>query len=199
MKSKLLTFFILLLLPLTAFSLDKEIILKKLSQFKTATADFEQITEIQGFGEDFYSGKIYLISKQKVLWDYTKPYIQYYIFTPASMEYYDSSTEQLLKQKVTQSGGKNIIFQILVDITSAKDSFNIIAEDNNKLRLIPMTDIGLKYIVLTVNDNFITEILSTDNAGNNTKVYLKNIKLNAKIDPDVFNKTVPLTTEVFEQ
>lgn len=199
MKSKLLTFFILLLLPLTAFSLDKEIILKKLSQFKTATADFEQITEIQGFGEDFYSGKIYLISKQKVLWDYTKPYIQYYIFTPDSMEYYDSSTEQLLKQKVTQSGGKNIIFQILVDITSAKDSFNIIAEDNNKLRLIPMTDIGLKYIVLTVNDNFITEILSTDNAGNNTKVYLKNIKLNAKIDPDVFNKTVPLTTEVFEQ
>lgn len=177
----------------------KEQIISRLASYKTATADFEQITEIKDFGEDFYSGKIYLISKERVLWDYTKPYAQYYIFTPTSMEYYDSSTEQLLKQTVTGSGGRNIVFQLLVDISTATSSFNIIQEENNTLRLIPMTDIGLKYLILKLNNQFLSEIHSIDDEGNTTKVFLKNVKLNAPIDQKLFDKEVPLTTEIFEQ
>jgi outer membrane lipoprotein carrier protein len=198
MKKLALTLLILFI-SINSFALDKDKIIETLSSFKTAIADFEQITEIKDFGEDFYSGKIYLIAKKKALWDYTKPYPQYYIFTPDSMEYYDSSTEQLIRQKVNQSGGQNIIYQLLVDISKAKETFDIIVEGEDTLRLIPKTDIGLKYIVLKIKKDFISEIISTDNEGNNTKVYLKNIMLNVNINPKVFQKEVPLTTEIFER
>ncbi len=180
-------------------SIQIEKIFKIIDNVTTMTADFTQITDIKDVGEDIYAGKMYLIAKKKVLWDYTSPYVQYYIFTPTSMDYYDSSTEQLIKKKVTQSGGENTIFNLLVDFSSAKNTFNIKPVDNNTIKMLPKDDIGLKYLEVTLSDKFIKEIESVDDSGNSTRVYLKNIVINKPIDENVFNKQVPPETEIFEE
>ena len=188
----------------SAFAVDnvsvlKDKFFKMIDNVSTMTADFSQITDIKDVGEDIYTGKMYLISKKKVLWDYYKPYVQYYIFTPTSMDYYDSSMEQLIKRRVTQSGGENIIFNLLVDFSTAKNEFDIQIIDNNTIKMLPKDDIGLKYLEVTFNEKFIQEIESIDESGNSTRVYLKNIILNKPIDEQIFNKQVPPETEIIEQ
>jgi outer membrane lipoprotein carrier protein len=180
-------------------TLKKQIFFQLLDNVTTMTADFTQITDIKDVGEDIYLGKMYLISKKKVLWDYYKPYVQYYIFTPTSMDYYDSTTEQLIKKRVNQSGGDNIIFNLLVDFSSAKNEFNINFIDNVTIKMIPKDDIGLKYLKVKFGQKFIEEIESIDDSGNSTRVYLKNIILNHHIDENIFEKQVPPDTEIFEE
>jgi outer membrane lipoprotein carrier protein len=113
------------------------------------------------------------------------------------MEYYDSSTEQLIRQKVTSSGSNNIIFQILLDLKESKNTFNFEAVSDNVVKLIPKTDIGLKYLLIEFSDEYIKRITSEDNNGNLTTVTFTNVQINVKLDESEFKKEVPLNTEIF--
>lgn len=189
--------FVMLLLPSGVFASDINSILNKLGRIDSLEADFKQATEIKGFGKDYYKGKVYLERGKRVLWDYNNPYEQYYLFTDTMMEYYDSSTEQLIRQKASASGGNNIVFRLLVDITSIKDSFDIEKKGENLFRLDPLSDVGLKFLEITFGDKYIDKIYSLDNKGNYTTITFSNVKINTTIPESVFNPEVPLNTEVF--
>ncbi|WP_303700894.1 outer membrane lipoprotein carrier protein LolA [Flexistipes sinusarabici] len=180
---------------LFAESLDK--LISRFENIDTMHARFIQKTEIKGFGEDVYKGEIYLINNEKVLWDYNKPYEQYYLFSTDTMEYYDSSTDQLIKQRVTSSSGNNIVFQLLVDIGKIKDSFMIEKISENKFRLTPKSDMGLKYLTMTFGEKYLEKIYSVDKKGNHTEITFENVRLNVDIPAGVFDKEVPLGTEIF--
>ncbi|MEC9493346.1 LolA family protein [Flexistipes sp.] len=185
------------LIPNLLFAASLDNLINRFENINTMHAQFTQKTEIKGFGEDIYEGEIYLINNEKVLWDYNKPYEQYYLFTRDTMEYYDSSTDQLIRQKVTSSSGNNIVFQLLVDISKVKDSFSIekIAED--KFRLTPKSDMGLKYLTMTFGEKYLEKIYSVDKKGNHTEVTFENVRLNVDIPAGVFDKEVPMGTEIF--
>jgi outer membrane lipoprotein carrier protein len=174
-----------------------ESLIDKFAKIKSLKANFFQETTIKGFGTDGYTGKIRLIAKEKILWDYTSPYPQYYLFTKDTMEYYDSSTEQLIRQKVASSGANNIVFQILIDLKEAKNTFNFEMVEQNKIKLIPKTEIGLKFLIIEFSDIYISKIFSEDNNGNVTEITLMDVKINEKIDDSEFKKEVPLNTEIF--
>jgi len=171
--------------------------LKKLEPIKTLRADFVQETNIEGFGKDFYKGKIYLISSEKVLWDYSEPYNQHYIFTVDTMEYYDSTTNQLIRQSSQNNNSNAIIFFLLMDLSSANNLFDIVNIDANTFRLNPKSDLGLKFVDISFGKNFIREIISQDNVGNLTKVTFSNIKFNIKIPKSTFKKDIPKDAEIF--
>ena len=171
--------------------------LKKLEPIKTLKADFVQETNIEGFGKDFYKGKIYLISSEKVLWDYSEPYNQYYIFTVDTMEYYDSTTNQLIRQSSQNNSSNAIIFFLLMDVSSVNNLFDVVNIDANTFRLNPKSDLGLKFVDISFGKNFIREISSQDNVGNLTKVTFSNIKFNITIPESTFKKDIPKDAEIF--
>jgi len=171
--------------------------LKKLEPIKTLKADFVQETNIEGFGKDFYKGKIYLISSEKVLWDYSEPYNQYYIFTVDTMEYYDGTTNQLIRQSSQNNSSNAIIFFLLMDVSSVNNLFDVVNIDANTFRLNPKSDLGLKFVDISFGKNFIREISSQDNVGNLTKVTFSNIKFNITIPESTFKKDIPKDAEIF--
>jgi outer membrane lipoprotein carrier protein len=179
------------------FSIDMDNIFEKLSEIKSVKADFYQETTIANFGTDAYTGIITLLAGEKVLWNYTSPYKQYYFFTKDTMEYYDSATEQFIRQKVTSSGSNNIVFQILIDLNEAKKTFNFTSIDENSVKLEPKTDIGLKYLILQFSDIYIKKIVSEDLNGNKTEITFNNVILNPKLTESDFNRDIPPGTEIF--
>jgi outer membrane lipoprotein carrier protein len=113
------------------------------------------------------------------------------------MEYYDSATEQFIRQKVTSSGSNNIVFQILIDLNEAKKTFNFTSIDENSVKLEPKTDIGLKYLILQFSDIYIKKIVSEDLNGNKTEITFNNVILNPKLTESDFNRDIPPGTEIF--
>ncbi len=96
MFNRIIIFVILsVFLTMTAYAGSAKEIIKQLESIKSYTADFVQYTEIEGFGEDEYSGKMYVLSGEKAYWNYLKPYRQFYLFDTKTMKYYDSDTRQL--------------------------------------------------------------------------------------------------------
>lgn len=71
MKKLLLLLFILVCF--TAFAEDKKNTdyMKQLSDIKSLSAEFKQINNLKDYGEDIYTGKVYINMKEKALWDYT--------------------------------------------------------------------------------------------------------------------------------
>lgn len=190
-------FFMIFIFSSSLFADNIDTLIDKFTKIKSLKADFYQETTIKDFGTDAYTGVIKLLSNNKVLWDYKTPYPQYYLFTKDSMEYYDSSTEQLIRQKVTSSGSNNVVFQILLDLREAKKVFNFEPVSQNVLKLIPKTDIGLKYLLLEFSDRYIKKINSEDNNGNLTVITFNNVQIDANIEEYEFKKEVPLNTEIF--
>ncbi|KAA0258510.1 outer membrane lipoprotein carrier protein LolA [Deferribacter autotrophicus] len=189
--------FFCLIMVFNVFSKDISIesVLESYSNIKTFQADFVQKTTIQGFGDDYYEGKVYLIRGEKLMWDYKKPYRQYYLFEKDKMEYYDSSAKQLIRQKISLED--NVVLQIIMDISTIGKNFKIISLDKDRVRLIPKSFINLKYIDLLLGDKFIKKIISEDGAGNITEIIFKNSKINELIEDKVFKPIVPLDTEIF--
>lgn len=190
-------FFMIFIFSSSLFADNIDTLIDKFTKIKSLKADFYQETTIKDFGTDAYTGVIKLLSNNKVLWDYKTPYPQYYLFTKDSMEYYDSSTEQLIRQKVTSSGSNNVVFQILLDLRESKKTFNFEPVSQNVLKLIPKTDIGLKYLLLEFSDRYIKKINSEDNNGNLTVITFNNVQIDANIEEYEFKKEVPLNTEIF--
>lgn len=190
-------FAILILFVSTGLTSELDQIFSRFDRIKSVRADFIQKTTIKDFGTDTYKGIVLLKSKEKILWDYNIPYPQHYYFTEDMMEYYDSSTEQLIRQKVSQSGSNNIIFQILMNLKEAQNAFVFEKNGDNTYKLTPKTEIGLNFIILTLNDSYISFIESEDKNGNRTVIEMKNVKINTPINDNEFKKEIPLKTEIF--
>ncbi|BAI79779.1 conserved hypothetical protein [Deferribacter desulfuricans SSM1] len=195
-KIKIFIILIFLLIPCVLFANDVDNLINKYSKIKTIQANFLQKTLIKGFGEEYYSGKVYLIKGERLLWNYTSPYWQYYLFQNGVMEYYDSSLKQLMRQKINFEN--NVILQLIMDLGSLKKNFNVSLLNEDRLKLIPKNEIGIKYILLDFDNTFVKTMKSEDDAGNFTEIVFKDVLINKNIDESVFEIVVPLDTEVFD-
>ncbi|MCD8492247.1 MAG: outer-membrane lipoprotein carrier protein LolA [Geovibrio sp.] len=197
MKKKIIMLLTVLCISTGAFGATIDEILGSFSNLQSYRADFRQITEIENFGKDEYVGRIYVINKYRALWDYSYPYRQYYLFTSDRVDYYDSEIRQLVRQKNAE-GNQNAITRLMLDIGNIRKNFHVTLGGNNVLNLVPLSDIGVRYIKVETDGSRITKVISEDPTGNKTEVTFTNIQLNADIDKKVFEPTVPPGTEVFE-
>ncbi|ADD69091.1 outer membrane lipoprotein carrier protein LolA [Denitrovibrio acetiphilus DSM 12809] len=194
MKKLILTYMVLMLTFFVAHSRTAEEVVAALSTVQSYTADFVQSTEIEGFGEDVYSGKIFINISKQAMWDYSKPYRQFYLFDKDSMNYYDSETKQLIVQKLDPSA--NVFMRLMLNPADIRKDFDVSFE-NGRLTLSPIGDIGLSTIVFTVENDTVKGISTKDQNGNNTSVEFKNIKKDIAIPSSVFKPVIPEETEVF--
>ena len=197
MKKLLLTVFISLLTISYAAAQDASAMIEKIKSLKSYKADFVQKTEIEGFGEDVYEGTVYVMKGHKALWDYDEPVEQYYLFTTGGFDYYDSETNQLIRQKMSKDKGNNIVLELMLDPSTINRNFKTEAAGET-LILFPQTDIGVEKVELQVNDKgAITYMHSVDTAGNSTRIEFENIETNKVIAEEIFDKKVPEGTEIF--
>ncbi|MDY6820183.1 MAG: outer membrane lipoprotein carrier protein LolA [Deferribacterota bacterium] len=192
---KLICFF-LILITSGLYAQEKKLI-NTLIQINTLKADFKQKTFLKNVGEDTYFGKLYLIKGEKILWDYSKPYAQFYLFTKDSLTIYDSMNNQLIKQSSNTLGTEKLIFKLLMEPESINDIFFIVVMDENRYKLYPKENIGLQYIELTLNGNIVKKIKSIDEQGNNTEITFDNIEINKPISEATFEKELPKDVETF--
>jgi outer membrane lipoprotein carrier protein len=174
-------------------------VLASLDKIKSYSADFVQKTELEGFGADTYSGKLYIKSRSKAFWDYQKPYRQFYLFDQKMMQFYDSDTKQLVKQKLDPT--TNAFMRLMFNPADMRKDFTAAYnESTNRLTLTPVAkDSGINSIAFTVKNGTVTGITTKDQNGNNTSIILTNIKIDPEIADSVFNPTVPKDTQIFNQ
>jgi len=185
----------LFLFTLNSFAADANSVIKQLELIKTYTADFVQLTEIEGFGEDEYSGKLYIKSGKQALWDYDKPYRQFYLFDTATMKYYDSDTKQMIIQQLDPA--TNVFMRLMLNPSDIRSDFQVSLE-GNKLVLVPKAELGLETITFTVKNGMVTGISTKDQNGNNTDITLENIVVDKTIDEKTFQPAIPEGTEIFK-
>ncbi|MCX8083434.1 MAG: outer membrane lipoprotein carrier protein LolA [Calditerrivibrio sp.] len=174
-------------------------VVDRLKNIETISADFVQVTTIKNFSKETYKGKFYLIANQKALWDYTEPYKQYYFFDSRGMEYYDGSTNQVIRQTKNSSREAGLVLSVLFNFREIEKNFVVVVNGKSQIQLKPKVDIGLKYVMLLVNaHNDITGIHSEDINGNVTEITFSNLEINKKIDKSVFNVKYPESAQVFE-
>jgi len=196
MKKMLFTYILLLVFAaMNVYAATAQDIIKSLEKLKSYSADFVQTTEIEGFGEDSYSGKLYILSGKKAFWDYSKPYRQFYLFDTDTMKYYDSETRQLIIQKLTPAN--NIFMRLMLNPSDIEKDFNV-SLSGSELVLMPKQEIGVGTITFIVEGGLVKGIKTVDQSGNNTTIEMKNIASDKAIPADIFEPVIPEGTEVFE-
>lgn len=195
---KLLTLFFILV-SFSAFADDKAYndYMKQLSNIKSLSAEFKQVNNLKDYGEDIYTGKVYINMKEKALWDYIEPYSSWYLITNETIDHYDEINNQLIKMKA-KDYKEYALLQILMDFSQLSKSFTS-KQKENTLYLKPKSDAGLAYINIIFKDNVISEINSKDNAGNLTTITLSKVEIDKKINNSSFKKKLPSDVNVFNQ
>jgi len=180
---------------LSLYANDVKSVLADLQRISTYQADFLQITEIEGFGEDEYSGRLYMNVGEQAIWDYSKPYRQFYLFDSLTMKYYDSDTRQLIVQRLDPA--TNVFMRLMLNPSDIQSDFDA-SLNGSELILKPKGDLGLDTITFTVEKGVVTEIKTKDQSGNNTRVILTKIVTDRAVDKKVFLPEIPENTEIFE-
>jgi outer membrane lipoprotein carrier protein len=193
---KLFIFYLLFFCVIDVFS-DENKLIKTLTRVDFLKAQFSQSTQIAGVGKDEYTGNLYVLKGEKILWDYNRPHRQFYLFTKDDLTYYDSLTNQLIKQKAENLGVESIVLSILMEPSNINNTFFIVVLDENTYKLYPKENLGLQYIQIHLKDKFIDEILSKDENGNTTIINLSNLEINKPFDLSVFNVKIPEGAEIF--
>lgn len=197
-------YFMLAFLLAASFSFAAESpILKELGKVKTLSGDFVQTNYYKEPGSnktvsDSYSGKVFVVMKDKALFEYTSPYAAWYLFGKGIVETYDSITNQLVKVK--DAAADNIFLKVLTDFSAIGDSFAVKEEKDGALMLEPKKDLGIKYFeVVIAPDKKISSMKTEDVLGNITEMKFKNMKIDEKIPGKVFDKKVPANAAVIER
>lgn len=162
----------------------------------TMTADFTQTNTIKDFGDDIYEGHLIIKSGEKALWDYHSPFVSWYLFSKETITQYDGANNQVIIYEGNHTLS-NILLQILMDIKSVKNQFNITSSDG-VIKLVPKDDIGIKDIFLKTENGTVTEMTSIDSVGNISKITFKNVKINIPLSDNAFVKKAPKDAEIFK-
>ncbi len=170
---------------------------ESLANIKTFSAEFKQINTLKDFGDDEYSGNVYIKMTEKALWDYTEPYSSWYLVTAKTVDYYDEINNQLVKMN-SKEMKEHVLLQVLMDFQKIKTTFNITQQDN-MLTMKPKTDTGIIYINIIFKDNIIEKLQSKDSNGNTTEIIFSKVVLDKKINDKVFNKKIPKDTTIIKQ
>jgi len=205
---KVLILSIAIMLLMTGFSYaakktDLEKILDALAEIKTYSADFQQINEIEGFGEDTYSGHVFIRNKHKALWVYNSPNYQFYLFNKKEFVHYDDGLEQMTKRKLGSDEQVDVMKQLMVDFASLNRNFNLVL-DGDIINMTPKKNIGFKSLAIKIkaDKNFkhvvVSELHSEDNGGTKTKIIFNKQELNKTIKDSIFEPDVPKDTHVIE-
>ncbi|MCF6203062.1 MAG: outer membrane lipoprotein chaperone LolA [Methylococcaceae bacterium] len=175
-----------------------------LSNTKTLTADFRQVS-LNPKGQPTHTsyGVFYLSRPGKFRWDYKKPFVQEIVSDSSKIWFYDADLEQVTIKKIDDSLGSTPALLLSGDI-ALEANFNIekqgIDEGLQWIKLSPKKkESEFNYILIGLNDGVLGGMELSDNFGQLTRIYFSNIKKNKKLDNSIFTFVAPKGVDIFEK
>ena len=148
------------------------------------------------------SGKLWIQRPGKFRWNYQNPYMQEIVSDGNKIWIYDADLEQVTVKQVNATLGQTPAL-LLSGTKPLNETFKIMEigkmENLNWVELTPKDpDAGFTGIRLGFNGKTLEEMLMQDNLGQITRLTFKNLILNSKLDPALFNFVAPAGADVFE-
>lgn len=175
-----------------------------LANTRSLTADFKQVLLNEaGNPAQTSHGVFYLQRPGKFRWDYQKPFQQQIVSTGGKVLFYDSDLEQVTIKKLDESVGSTPALLLSGDIP-LEHNYNIERQGNDGslqwLKLVPKdADSTFKYLLIGLDKGSLSGMELSDNFGQLTRIYFSNIKINAPIQPSVFDFKPPKNADVFSE
>ncbi|RMG04385.1 MAG: outer membrane lipoprotein carrier protein LolA [Nitrospirae bacterium] len=176
-------------------------VVENLKKVKTLKGAFIQIMK-NPYTEKVitYEGKFCLKRPDLLRWEYLKGSSDRVFINGEVMTLYQKENDQvfLIDLKKTFTGRSPM--QILLDLNSLEDLYEI-DETEGGLRLTPVTNLGIKEILLSIhNGEFpITEMTILDMSGNRSTIKFKDLIVNPHISDETFKFVPPEGVTVIDQ
>ncbi|NNG01939.1 MAG: outer membrane lipoprotein carrier protein LolA [Desulfobacteraceae bacterium] len=171
------------------------------------SADFYQESTIKTIDiTDTAEGKLYVKRPDKMRWEYTAPDVQIIISDGLELWVFRPADNQVMMGKAPAffGGGKGAGF--LTDVRSIREQFDVsIAPQNgggiHVLKLVPRSQTAeLAAITLTISDETfdVMTIVTENTYGDETRITLTGLQLNADVADALFTFEVPEGAEILE-
>lgn len=176
-------------------------------------ADFTQKTTLEGFTTGFTSeGRLYLKKPGLLRWDYLQPNEEQIYVDDDQVMMYVPEHQQVIKGRLTQMAASKGPLALLQGVGTLSRQFEVIeSSDSSKkendlptVTLIPKTvedEIPtIKKIVLQLSpDSYVIQgITLFEVSGTISHIMFKNILINQKLSPSIFNFKIPPDVVVVE-
>ncbi len=198
----------LFFLPFVAFAADDTSRLAEmLDKVNSMQADFEQnmLTKSASGVNQPTIGKMYLERPGKFRWETSSPMKQLIIADGKYSWIYDKDLEQVTKNKIDYHQAGNPAMLLSGSITALQNVFNVavLSESNNAndiwFQLKPKAKNNMyHWIKLYFVANEISEMLMSDNLGQQSRIQFHNVKLNQNLPASLFTFKPPKNVDVIE-
>ncbi|MFN5746415.1 MAG: outer membrane lipoprotein chaperone LolA [Methylococcaceae bacterium] len=174
-----------------------------LSRASSLEAEFVQVqVDEKGNPGKRSSGVFHLQRPGKFRWDYQKPYNQQIVSSGDKVWFYDKDLEQVTARKLGQAIGSTPALLLSGEVP-IEQNFTIenqtIDEGLYWLKLVPKSEEGgFKYVLLGLEGDSLAGMELSDNFGQLTRIYFKNVKTGVKQDAALFAFSPPPGVDVFE-
>lgn len=187
-----------------------------LSGLNSMTAQFEQKTSTaqnksvkqqrsltaQNMNQTF-SGEMKVERPGKFYWQTNKPAKQTIVTTGSMVWIYDPDLKQAVRQKLDEQVANTPALLLSGDTQKIMQTYRVTQPDNKKMfyTLYPKNKEGVfQSLSISFGANKAPlHMVLQDNMGQTTHIKFKNVKLNAKIAPAIFNFTPPKGTDIIDQ
>jgi outer membrane lipoprotein carrier protein len=175
-----------------------------LSKAHTLQADFIQVQiDEKGNPGKKSSGLFFLQRPGKFRWDYQKPYNQQIVSNAGKVWFYDKDLAQVTAKRLNKAIGSTPALLLSGEVP-IEQNFTIESQSVDEgvywLKLIPKSEeSGFKSLLLGLEGDILSGMELSDNFGQVTRIYFKNVKTGSKIDPQTFEFKPPSGVDVFEE
>lgn len=151
------------------------------------------------------TGTVLFKKPDKMKWSYTTPNTQIIVCDGKKIWFYVPADAQVMVGNVSEVFSSNVPTNFLSGMGKLKDEFKVKLEKKEGgealLRLIPIKPLeGIKdvFIKVDVKTGLVLESIIVDNLNNETRIELKDIKINTGIPDSEFVFKIPPGIEVIE-
>lgn len=174
----------------------------KYASVNALQADFVQVTSSEMMGKETQKGSLQMKRPKKMRWVFTGSTSREFISNGQTLWIYNKADQQVLRYKQL-SNASSTADSLLSSLDQLDQVFSVrilsSSSTEHRLELVPKADDQIQKVYLTLDGQLLLkQLLLIDSFGNETTLSFKNVKLNPKLDNQVFEFKVPAGVEVMD-
>lgn len=194
----------------TSVAASEQLLSRFFNETQTLSAVFSQrIVDDTGMTLDAAGGRVYLSRPGKFRWDYFAPgqidVLEQQIISDSSSIYiYDLDLEQVTQRSIENALSQIPSLSLVESEATVEEHFNLtdigLTDGMSWVALTPKDpDAGFQQIMVGFENELMSAITMLDVLGNETRLTLRDVRLNPQFAPEWFDFTVPEGVDLLEQ
>ncbi|MEM9243277.1 MAG: outer membrane lipoprotein chaperone LolA [Pseudomonadota bacterium] len=201
-QSNCLLWLFCLVLPLSALANNAaEDLQQNLSQIKSLSANFEEkVYDQQGTVLQTQTGRLAITRPNRFRWQVNKPTAQLIITNGDKLWVYDPGLQQVTISKLSHKIDQTPILLLSSNQIDFSKTFTVAKQRDGSYLLKPkQTGQSFESVRLWFRDNKITRLSLYSNVGQHSDIYFHHVRLNQKLNDDLFQFQAPKGVDVVDQ